>query len=162
MLLWGFILGLGETIAVPYTLPLMPHYLFVYGTLMRAFDNQYAKTLQQNANLIGTASLIGCLYDIGEYPGAVHDDRSRSTIYGELYHFSSPSLLMLLDEYEGFDPKSPDSSEYRRIKVQALCEDKCYESWFYHYNFNTDSLYRIKSGDYLSYIESQKPTDISP
>src|SRR3954454_24022334 len=48
--------------------------LFVYGTLMRAFDHPMAKLLSRSADFIGEARCRGRLYLVKHYPGLVRSD----------------------------------------------------------------------------------------
>ena len=43
--------------------------LFVYGTLMRGFDNPMAQLLSRSADFIGEAHCRGRLYRVTHYPG---------------------------------------------------------------------------------------------
>lgn len=78
-----------------------PVRLFVYGTLRRARPGVHHPLLR-TARFLGTATLGGALYDLGDYPGIVRDPRRR--VRGELYelaHDDSAQALRALDEYEG-------------------------------------------------------------
>ena len=48
-------------------------YLFVYGTLMREFENPFATQLRARATFIAEGFFQGKLYRVSWYPGAVYD-----------------------------------------------------------------------------------------
>ncbi len=128
----------------------MAQYLFVYGTLMRGFDNRYAQLLHTNANFIGEGRLKGRLYDLGPYPVAVYDAHDNTEIIGEVYELTSDAILAQLDEYEEYGPQFPQPNEYVRINVPVKSGTKIIDCFFYQYNRSTDGLRQIMSGSYLN------------
>ena len=58
----------------------------------------------------------GRLYDLGEYPCAVLDSDCEDRVFGTLYRLpDDPSILRMLDAFEGFDEGAPDQSEFVRV-----------------------------------------------
>ena len=86
---------------------------------------------------MGEGFVRGVLYDLGGYPGAVadregerQDHRNGDGAAGRRGH-----CLQQLDEYEGFDPRAPETSEYiRERQIVELKTGGTVECWFYRYN----------------------------
>ena len=77
-------------------------YLFVYGTLRRAFDNQYAKLLRECSRFAGEGAITAALYQLDGFTGMVPDPESGAPIQGEAFEIQDPDRLWpVLDEYEG-------------------------------------------------------------
>lgn len=78
--------------------------IFVYGTLKRAYSNEYARFLHSNSVFLGEASVKGRLYLLGWYPGLVLSPDGYE-VYGEVYEVKHnlPEVTEMLDEYEGVD-----------------------------------------------------------
>jgi len=74
--------------------------LFVYGTLRRGSENQFARLLAEQGHFMGLARVPGRLYDLGLYPGAIASNQPDQWIQGEIFSVDS-ALLTALDEYEG-------------------------------------------------------------
>ena len=108
-------------------------YLFVYGTLRRGCDNEYARLLAERGQFIGTANVSGRLYDFGPYPGARAESGS---VAGEIFQIDE-SLLATLDEYEG--------PEFERAITRTSRDVDC---WIYWYVGPTEGRL-IASGDWL-------------
>src|SRR4051812_45548450 len=68
---------------------LMTSNLFVYGTLMRGFDNPMTKLLARNAEFCGPARCQGRLYLVTWYPGMVLSDDPGDVVFGELFSLHS-------------------------------------------------------------------------
>ncbi|MGB3616784.1 MAG: gamma-glutamylcyclotransferase family protein [Catalinimonas sp.] len=94
-----------------------PELLFVYGTLMRAFEGPYGDLLHKRATFLGTGRLPGRLYRVAWYPGAVYDPTTTTSVHGELYRLPHDGgiLLRTLDRYEG--------GEYERRHCPVLRSD---------------------------------------
>ena len=114
----------------------MSHFLFVYGTLMSAFKNEYAEFLKQNGKLIESGFISARLYDVGEYPAAVFDMDSKYFAAGEIWYISNFEVIInIFDEYEGINETVP---EYRRACIEVLTGEKNkVNCWVYFYNFET-------------------------
>jgi gamma-glutamylcyclotransferase (GGCT)/AIG2-like uncharacterized protein YtfP len=125
-------------------------FLFVYGTLMRAYgDKKVHAPLSLYAEYVGLATCHGRLYEIDGYPGLVISDEAE--VCGELYQVHhSKQLFEILDEYEGYDKANSESSEYiRQIVPVCLKEDgREVSAWIYVYNWRVEERKRIYSGDY--------------
>ena len=75
--------------------------LFVYGTLMRGFDNPMAQLLARSADFLGAARCRGRLYRVRHYPGLVLSDDAGDVVFGELFRLRQPpELLREFDMYE--------------------------------------------------------------
>jgi gamma-glutamylcyclotransferase (GGCT)/AIG2-like uncharacterized protein YtfP len=103
---------------------LSPDHLFVYGTLRRGSNNQFARLLIDQARFVGAARVRGRLYDFGPYPGAKPSDEY---LHGEVFRLSqSSNLLAELDDYEG--------PEFERATLSALLNDGgTIDCWIYWY-----------------------------
>jgi gamma-glutamylcyclotransferase (GGCT)/AIG2-like uncharacterized protein YtfP len=98
--------------------------LFVYGTLRRGSPNKYADLLQANAQFLGNARMRGRLLQFANYPGAVLSDQPGEWVPGELYELQNPSILSILDKYEG--------SEFKRVQTTVSLDDgPALETWAY-------------------------------
>jgi gamma-glutamylcyclotransferase (GGCT)/AIG2-like uncharacterized protein YtfP len=91
--------------------------LFVYGSLMRG---EARARLVATAKSIERATAVGHLYALAEgYPALIASD-GGGIVVGELLTFDAiGSLLVQLDDYEGFDPKRPDASLFLRVSLEA-------------------------------------------
>jgi gamma-glutamylcyclotransferase (GGCT)/AIG2-like uncharacterized protein YtfP len=113
--------------------------LFVYGTLRSEFNNQYARLLRSQAELVGRATVPGSIYRVTHYP-AFRPERLSATapvgeVHGELYRLSDPEVtLKALDEYEG--------SEFERVVVNG--------AWIYQCRTQPEEHSRIASGDFCA------------
>jgi gamma-glutamylcyclotransferase (GGCT)/AIG2-like uncharacterized protein YtfP len=57
------------------------------------------------------------------------------------------SVLHALDAYEGYDPASPETSEYTRDLQQVeMADGTTLECWFYRYNWKPDASRAIANG----------------
>lgn len=107
--------------------------LFVYGTLRSEFDNEYARMLRANADLIEKGTIAGSIFRVGPY--SAYRPVPKGAVRGELYRLHDPDqTLRLLDEYEGED--------YRRIDVDGV--------WIYQYKDQPPESARISSGDHCN------------
>lgn len=126
----------------------MSNYLFVYGTLQPHCVPAKMASVVEKLQSIGPGFLHGTLYDLGGYPGAVPDPALTQRITGTVLKLpQDPSLMQLLDAYEGFDPRSPDTSEFiREVRRVQVATGDTIECWFYRYNRKPDPLSAIRSG----------------
>jgi gamma-glutamylcyclotransferase (GGCT)/AIG2-like uncharacterized protein YtfP len=128
----------------------MKQYLFAYGTL--AEDNvprEIAAAVKQ-LTIVGAGFIFACLYDLGEYPGAVLDERQRYKVFGKIFELPADrNLLDRLDAYEGFDPERPAASLFVR-KCTAINRPRQapVTGWVYEYNGDVHASSLIKSGHY--------------
>ncbi len=79
----------------------MANYLFVYGTLTRS-GSAHALLPKQTARFLGTASVRGRLFDLGQYPALVLEHKSEDQVHGEIYELLDEAVLATLDEYEDY------------------------------------------------------------
>jgi gamma-glutamylcyclotransferase (GGCT)/AIG2-like uncharacterized protein YtfP len=116
----------------------MSEYLFAYGTLKAGHAPPEIADAVEMLQYVGKAKVRGILFDLGEYPGAVLDPTSANEISGEVFRFpEGATVLERLDEYEGFDPASPDQSLFIRVLQSiALDSGEIMQCWIYIYNRN--------------------------
>lgn len=110
-------------------------YLFVYGTLMRDFDNPFAARLRAQATFIAEGFFLGKLYRVSWYPGAVYEPESISKVYGEIYQLADfHTLIHELDDYEDVKEQESESLYVRRqvpVRAESGAVLVC---WTYLYN----------------------------
>ncbi|MXV17025.1 gamma-glutamylcyclotransferase family protein [Hufsiella ginkgonis] len=127
--------------------------LFIYGTLLQT-GNKYAEYLKERSVRIGSGCFKGYLYDIGNYPGAVHDPAAESVVCGTVVAISDPEVWPVLDQYEMISEIPDPSDEYVRKIVNICTATGDMECWVYLYNWPVDKHVFISDGDYLSYKAS--------
>ena len=98
---------------------------------------------------IGTASVRGRLYDFGDYPGAVVDPSSHTSVHGELVELPDDESILALDGYEEFDPANPQRSLFIRTEVRIhLTHGRDVDAWMYVYNKDPGDAPLITGGIY--------------
>jgi len=127
--------------------------LFTYGTLRRAAGHAAHRLLADSAEIVGHGTVRGRLYDAGEFPVLV-PDLQGDAVTGEVYRvIGPPSVFIKLDHYEGFEPESPDTSEFRRDFVTVHMSDgRAVTAWAYVYQRPLFDLHPIPHGDYARYL----------
>lgn len=116
--------------------------VFVYGTLRRRGSNHHEMA---RAIFLCEATVIGNLYQIAWYPGAILQADASQVIVGELFRVSA-SHMPQLDAYEG--------EEYRRVRVKAhTAEGEIFDAWMWEYTKKVDPQRIITSGDWLQYTD---------
>jgi gamma-glutamylcyclotransferase (GGCT)/AIG2-like uncharacterized protein YtfP len=127
---------------------MMLDHLFVYGTLMRGFDNPMATLLRQAADFIGEARCRGRLYRVKHYPGLVLSDDAEDVVFGEVYRLRQRAeLLREFDMYEACGEGFAEPTEYIRQMLPVTSDDGAVsEAWTYVYNWPVAHLPRIASG----------------
>jgi gamma-glutamylcyclotransferase (GGCT)/AIG2-like uncharacterized protein YtfP len=137
-------------------------YLFVYGTLLAPFGRPEYIDLQTHAQDMGEAHAQGILFNIEWYPGFVLSDSNIKTanpVLGRLWKAKSqPDLTQLIDRldlYEGVDPSNPNDSQYRREVIQVSQNGKTFDACCYIYNWSTEDLTHIESGDFVAFSRQQ-------
>jgi len=135
----------------------MPENLFVCGTLRSGLAPDEVAGLMQGMLRIGTASVPGRLYDLGDYPGAVLDPNCDAKIIGEVFQLpGDAAVLAALDAYEGIDPQDSGDSLFVRREAEITLEGGAkLQCWIYVYNRQVESATLITSGDYLIYKQEQ-------
>lgn len=128
----------------------MIKYLFLYGTLMQPESDEEIALVVNRLHRIGAASVRGRLYDLGDYPGAVIDPSSNTSVRGELVELpEDESVLHALDRYEEFDPTNPQHSLFVRTKVRIqLTVGRNVDAWMYVYNKHLGDAPVITGGTY--------------
>ncbi len=126
----------------------MSDYLFAYGTLQPGLVPASMSQVAAKLTPIGEGFVRGVLYDLGRYPGAIPDANSQTRITGNVLELPPDAgVLTQLDAYEGFDPASPDASEYvREPQTVELADGRSLECWFYRYNLPVNAAQIIESG----------------
>lgn len=126
-------------------------YLFVYGTLQRQRGGGLHPLLKPFAEFVGEAQCQGKLYRVNpHYPGLVRSADRRDTVRGEVYRLRGSAIaLARLDDHEGCSPRHEPPTEYRReIEPVTLQSGQIIRAWVYIYNWPTDNLEEIASGDF--------------
>ena len=128
-------------------------HLFVYGSLMSAFNHEMHNFLKEKCVFLGRAKVSGELFDLGDYPGAIISQAAHSFIQGELYQIQDLSIFEMLDIYEGCSLQDPLPYEYIRIVASVFMSDYAsVDAWVYHYNLSLDEgKIAILDGDYARY-----------
>ncbi len=123
--------------------------VFVYGTLRRGFS-LHKHLRKTRVRFLGKGKIRGCLYDLGEFPGACPSELPTDEVEGELYELIQPTeQLKVLDKIEEFDPCRPDESLFvRRLTVVELQTGQRVEAWVYFLPQKPSSARLIPSGDY--------------
>ena len=123
-------------------------YLFVYGTLLKHFNIDVLKPLQNDILLISEATLEGKLFNLGEYPAYV--ESTEGYVKGEVYSIVQPhKVFEVLDEYEG--------EEYsRKLKWVRLNTEEKIRCWVYVYQLTPKPEHEIiMNGDYIAFIRNE-------
>lgn len=126
------------------------NYIFVYGVLKSIYDNEPARFIRKNCDLIGDGFFSGMLLDLGNYPGAIFDANSESKVHGEVYKIkrNKDELVSFLDEFEGVSPRFDKPYEYKREFIPVLSSIGEIYASCYLYNWNPNGFPVIKDGIY--------------
>lgn len=126
-------------------------YLFVYGTLMRGFDNPFAARLHANATYVGIGFFSGQLYRVSWYPGALHEPKSTSKVHGEIYQLHDfQELIQELDDYEDVKEQEADSLYLRRQVPVGTENGTVFVCWTYLYNQSLGNATLLASGKFTA------------
>ena len=129
-----------------------PEYLFVYGTLMQGFDNDFAKKLHQFSTYKTNGSFPGMLYAVSWYPGAIYIPDAPKRVFGEIYELSAhANLLPELDEYEDVNEDEKLSLYLRQIVPVTLENGLVMNCWTYLYNQTVAGLEEVENGDFRNF-----------
>jgi gamma-glutamylcyclotransferase (GGCT)/AIG2-like uncharacterized protein YtfP len=133
----------------------MTELVFFYGTLMSGFTRPGRIRLNSLLKPVGRGSIDAALFDLGIYPAAVPATDSR--VWGEVHRMTdAASVLMELDEIEGFRPDEPERGLYTRAEIPVVLEDGTAEfAWAYFYNAPLGNAPRIESGDYREHLKTK-------
>lgn len=133
-------------------------HLFVYGTLVsNAIDpmgREPRARLSVESTLIGPASTLGRLFDLGRYPGLVDGFCDGATVHGEVVRLhDAAASLSWLDAYEGIEAPDTAGSEYRRVvRPVTLAGGTPLDAWLYLYVRLPLGLSRIVGGRWLDHV----------
>ena len=125
---------------------------FFYGTLMD-YIHPHETITTNNVR----ASVLGTLFDLGPFPGALfHDGQYNSIIYGNMITFIAPTpkvaegVLAQFDGYEGYNPEDLEHSLYIRKTVEVLTADgEKHECQAYQFNkFGQNPGEYVPNGDW--------------
>lgn len=121
-------------------------YLFAYGTLRRGARKDRIELVGGGARLVGSATVPGRLYDLGDYPGMLEAARPDDRVSGDLFELNEvEATLRRLDDYEDCGPGG-----FRRLLWSVrLDSGEELEAWLYLYQGTVSERQRIPSGDYL-------------
>ena len=116
--------------------PELPNYLFAYGTLQPGFAPPEIAETAAKLRPVGKGFVYGELIHLNGYPGAVPDPRSKNRIAGTVLELpDDENVLRQLDEYEGYNPEAPLTSEFVRVKqIVQLSGGGTLQCWMYRYN----------------------------
>jgi len=94
--------------------------LFVYATLRRGFPlHHHLKRMR--AEFVAAGKVQARLLDLGEFPGARKSTKPGKMLEGELYRLHRlGSTLRVLDQVEGFSPRSPEKSLFQRATTEVI------------------------------------------
>ncbi|MGC4084572.1 MAG: gamma-glutamylcyclotransferase family protein [Vicinamibacterales bacterium] len=112
----------------------MTDLVFFYGDVDERVRRPGRANLDRVLMPIGRGSISASLFDLGIYPAAV--PAAEGQVWGEVHRMLDPEqALATLDEIEGYSPKAPDTSLYRRVEIPVTFEDgRTVQAWVYFYN----------------------------
>ncbi|QKJ29577.1 gamma-glutamylcyclotransferase [Mucilaginibacter mali] len=123
-------------------------YLFIYGTLLVA-GNEFGAYLRANSTPFAKGNFAGLLYDLGEYPGAIHQPQTNSRVYGIIVKLNNdPVVLKTIDAYEGFGEDEEQPNLFIRKMLAINTGQGIVDCWIYLYNLPLDGFPLIPSGKY--------------
>lgn len=136
--------------------------LAVYGSLVPggrtwddfvAFAREHGQAdIASRLDVVGTGTVTGTLHDLGSYPGIV---RGRDSVRVTLIRVAHSADLALLDEYEEFDPASPQISEYVREFWPVDVEGGAIGAWVYVYRYPIPADSVVDHGDWEAHLVSR-------
>ena len=130
----------------------MNSHLFVYGTLKSTASSVLGRDmrlrLRREARVVGPASIVGQLYDLGRYPVLVINGGMTDRVHGELIEISAPAITFpWLDAYEGIGRNASGADEYQRVEQSVeQAAGGAMTAWVYVYQKPIAGLPRIQSG----------------
>jgi len=129
----------------------IPNRIFVYGTLMKKSPGIRKLVECSGLEYVGEGKILGELYDLGEYPGAVKISGRRRHVHGEVYSFTEFNLVIpKLDKYEEVDQEHPEKGLFlRRVSTVEMKGGRKLRAIVYFYNQRIDGLRRIPSGKWM-------------
>jgi gamma-glutamylcyclotransferase (GGCT)/AIG2-like uncharacterized protein YtfP len=141
---------------IPWVDAIYMEFIFVYGTLRKTIAIGSYDVLARYSDYFADGYLQGKLYEVNGYPAAIESNNPQDKIYGELYKMADSRLVLpALDAYEECTPHDQEPHEYRRKQLTvSLCNGGNVIAWAYIFNHEVTDLTRIKSGDYLHYLDA--------
>lgn len=127
-------------------------WIALYGSLMRGLGGMESLGITQRLRYAGPCICNGQLFDLGSYPGL---RPGGSRVVGELYALIDPSVIDVLDEFEGYDPARPEQSLYLRERID-LVEPEQTRAWIYVFNAVPDASTTVASGDWRAHLDSRE------
>ena len=133
--------------------------LFVYGSLRSGFNHPAYAYISTHFTLVGSATVKGKLYDLGDYPAAIPSDEDFF-ITGELYRLKEEQefswAIAQIDDYEGINPEPGEAALYRRDLTTVYINHQSTTAWIYWYNNEITGKPLIASGDVLEYLQKKQ------
>jgi len=130
--------------------------LFVYGTLKSTYQGTFGRPmrdrLHKECKLLGPATMLGRLFDLGDYPGLAEPMSGADVVQGELLQLTDPlPSFIWLDAYEGILPGGLAASEYRReervVELRAeMTSHRLHKAWVYVYARQVRDARLVPSG----------------
>ncbi len=117
-----------------------------YGSLRRSFGVQQRLGIHSRLRYLRPCLLRGRLYDLGAYPALLPGD---GRVRAELYEPLDDRLIGFLDAFEGYDPRRPKQSQYRRQRVELI--EPHIDAWVYLYNRSVEGRPLVDAGCWESY-----------
>jgi len=133
------------------------NYIFLYGSLRQDQSAYKELELDKYLNFVQKSTLMGSLYDLGEYPGLVQNPK-HTKIAGELFEVQDHEAIKILDKFERYYADNHAESLYLRRCIQL--EEPNIEAWTYFYNTEKDerdykSAQLVESGDWIKHLASR-------
>jgi gamma-glutamylcyclotransferase (GGCT)/AIG2-like uncharacterized protein YtfP len=128
-----------------------PINLFVYGTLRREVDNEFAAMLARSASFAGPGRVRGTLYLIAHYPGLILAGEGGDWVFGDVYNIEAHGeTLRVLDEYEG-------SELFQRLVTPVLMDSgEWVQAYVYIYAGDTRGKPAIEPGDFVEWLNANR------
>ena len=125
-------------------------YIYLYGTLLPELAPANLRPLLARLEPVGSATVPGRLYDLGDYPGAVSEVSATLSVHGRVFALPGRDVLRAFDAYERFDERDVSGSLYRRVRQLVTLDDGSKVTcWMYAYNRHPRSAPVVPGGDYL-------------
>lgn len=140
--------------------------LVVYGSLMRGLgrgpqaedaDREDPRDLLDRLGVgpglrrIGPCRVAGRLFDLGPYPALRPARAAGEQVRGELHAILDPGVLAVLDDFERYDPRRPEQSDYLRQPI-ALIEPSGASAWIYVHRLEPEARRLVPSGDWRAHL----------
>lgn len=129
----------------------MTTYIACYGTLMKDFPTQDELDIAEKLKFVDTAYLPGALYELGDFPGMVKSENEET--YAEIYEILDDQALKVMDLYEDYDPKHPQTSLY--IREAVTLTSPALTCWAYYYMGGLNGRKKIKENNWIEYFRKK-------